>query len=70
MFDKTEEMQIRAMLAEWQATKDAQAQSLVDQRDTAQGQLVALRPLLSDEAQVKVDASIPGPAREAVSLKE
>jgi hypothetical protein len=55
-FTPAEETAIRAMLAEWQTGKDAQAQSLIDQKQTAVGQLRGLAPYLSQRMAVAVEA--------------
>lgn len=49
---------VRAMIAEWQAGKDQQAQSLLDQKLTAEGQLRGLQPVLSAEKSAEVDAAL------------
>lgn len=49
---------VRAMIAEWQAGKDAQAQSLIDQKQTAEGQLRGLLPALTPEKAVQVETEL------------
>ncbi len=49
---------IRAMIAEWQAGKDQQAQSLIDQKQTAEGQLRSLLPALTPEKVVQVETEL------------
>lgn len=53
-----QETGLLAMLAEWQAQKDQQAQSLLDQKLTAEGQLRGLQPVLSAEKSAEVDAAL------------
>lgn len=49
---------VRAMMAEWQADKDTQAQGLIDQKQTAEGQLRGMLPVLSAEKIVTVEAEL------------
>ena len=55
---ETEETILRAMIAEWQSGKDAQAQSLIDQKQTAEGQLRGLLPALTPEKAVQVETEL------------
>lgn len=53
-----EKARLLAMLAEWQAGKDQQAQSLIDQKQTAEGQLRSLLPALTPEKAVQVETEL------------
>lgn len=66
---ETEESTLRLMLAEWQAGKQQQAQQLIDQKQTAEGQLRGLLydQVLSAEAAATVADALK--AADLVALK-
>lgn len=69
-FTPEQEAGLLAMLSEWQDGKDAQAQSLIDQKQTAEGQLRGLQPLLRKETAEAVEAELrAAPVAETLSLK-
>ena len=59
-FTADQETALLTMLAEWQASRDTQAQQLINQKQTAEGQLWALKPSLSVEIATAVDAELEG----------
>ena len=66
-FTAEQEKGLLAMLAEWQKGKDTQAQSLIDQRQTASGQLRGLQASLSSQTAALVEAELkPAEAKPAV----
>jgi len=66
-FTETEETVLRAMIAEWQQAKDNQVQPLLDQKQTAEGQLRGLQPYLSAEKASVVEALL-APAEIGVAM--
>ena len=68
MLTEDQEKALLLMLAEWQAGKNAQAQSLMDQKQTAEGQLRGLQPFLSAESAAVVEAELKPLAEAAVVL--